>query len=771
MATYYSILMSTLTLNSDLTGQDSWLTDGIYSSNFINAGGYAQAVANSVVHANYRVVSGWTLTGPWQIDFVADKETSGYDAELFISAFSENKNRAGVDVHFNNSNDGWVDLFFKDATGTAAGSVTRQYTAGQMTTLTLGHLNGTLTFYWNTVKQGSSWALGDTSGYADTGLYFYMSENNTAGADLRLYSIAATDGGGGGSAATLGTLTMPASANIGPFTNTLTLNGTSSGTGTLSDSLSGTTAGVLVISGASSGTFLGTTTLTGSHTLTFSVTAGFSGVTFTGGTMTAVTVPSFTTANMVNRGTITGTLNSGGAAVTLHAGSLTIGGQGTCGAFTIATATNSAGTTASEGFTLTLSSTLTNGIPPGVTQTLIGALGAGSNSAGNSAAGTITIGGTSNTTPFVLVATYEPTGAHSVSVTLSGSEPLNAAFAPWIGLGSLVLSGGDLGGDFNDGNTMNLGAYTNPGGILFGLAQTEVFYGLTNIATGYTFGLDSATGTAGHTLVGSGTLTPDGGTADGTSLVVSVTGVRTDIKPTATITLADGNVGFGFSLHLMGVGNGTVSVSGGTLTPSGAIAYTSTGITSTLTSNRTSFTAGGLTTLTLSVAENWQGTVTTTGGGSVSLDGNHSVGTMTATPTVAGIYPVAGTVTASYLDTNALTISPGSTLTLGGTLSISGGTVCLTGGTLALTVNAGPHTGSGTMDLSAALGTGGTAVLTGNTGVLHWVPAGEGSDTLTLSGSGAGYGWAGVVLVVKAIDAPDVTAQAGLALNLCLGVL
>ncbi len=473
-------------------------------------------------------------------------------------------------------------------------------------------------------------------------------------------------------------------------TNELTISSPMTGSG---QGLTKTGAGVLTLSGAntySGGTVVngGTLALSGSGRL-----ASGSDVTINSTTAGAAAVLTL----------------SGNATQTI--GALTLGGAG-------ATTTSNNHVTLNAGSTLTLGGTVTFDATNDVTHTDIG--GTGTLALGGNR--TFAIGNSATT--FSEVNVYTPiTGAEGDSLTKTGAGRLALNGPDPTYGGGTVLSGGEL--FLNASNTLPAGGavtVNQPGSgtstLVVGTNRTQTIGALTLGGNGSTSGSVNNVGLfTGGTLTLGGTVTYDATGNPAASTIsggtVALGGNRTFDVGNSTTTTNELTI----SSPMTGSGQSLTKTGGGVLRLSGANTY----------DGGTILNAGGiLLNASNTLAATGAVTVNDTAGATatVTLVGN-------ATQTIGAL--TFGGAGATATSVNTLTISAGSTLTLGGTLTYDAtgnplGTDIAGPGTLALGANRTIHVGdssntTGELDIFAPISGSGFSLTKAGAGRLALVGA------------------------------------------------
>ena len=514
-----------------------------------------------------------------------------------------------------------------------------------------------------------------------------------------------------------GNLTM-SNAAVAIGGNTLTLNASSTGVGSISGPITGTSAGAVVKTGT------GLWILSGANT-------------YTGGTTVAAGTLAIAS---------TGSLGSTGA-LTINGGTLSLSNA----AQTIATFRGTGGT-------LDLSGSTTLTITQGSDQTFAGNTtgGGGLVKTGASAltlSGTNTYTGGTTLANGTLIITSGSSLASTGALTINGGTLSLNNSSQTIGTfrgtgGTLALNGTTL--TITQGSNQSYtGAVTGTGALIKDGSSTLTLSGTTSYTGGTTVNAGTlATGT--NQLSSSGAVTINGGTLDinNTSQTVaslSGTGGTLDLGTGNTFTVNQtGNTTFGGAITgagtFMKAGSGTLTLggagsnTGGTNVAAGTLVVSSTG---SLSSTGTVTISGG--TLSLNNASQTIGTLS--GYGATSTLG---LGTGTTLTITQGSDQY---VTTNIVGDGALIKAGASTLTINGTHTYTGGTT-VNSGTLAIASGAtmastGAYTIAGgtlSFNSSQTLGT-----IQGTAGTLSLASGGtytvsQGSDqTLTsvLTGAGA----------------------------------
>ena len=514
-------------------------------------------------------------------------------------------------------------------------------------------------------------------------------------------SAGAVQLGSGGATGSLSGNIVDNSALLIDQTGTVTIAGTISGTGTLTQDGSGVT----VLSGPNS--FSGGDTVTSGILRLGATNAAGSG---------PLAVASGATFDLAGFAQTTGDL-SGAGSITLGAGTLT---AGTANSTLFSGAISGTGGLLKQG-TGTLSLTGADGAT-GLTTINAGVLQLGNGGSTGSLSGNVTDNAT---------LAINETGTVTLGGTISGTGMLLQA-----GSGTTKLTAADSygGGTTIQAGTLQLGNGGNGGGIAGNVTDNAVL-AINSTATVTLGGTISGTGALLQSGSGTTALTAADSYSGGTTIQAGtlqvgngggIAGNVTDnavlaINSTATVILSGTISGTG---ALLQSGSGTTeltaadSYSGGTTIQAGTLQLGNGGATGGITGNVTdnaTLAVNETGNLTLSGTISGSGTLIKAGSGTVTLSGPNTF--------TGGVTLSAGTLllnTTGAAGTGAVSIASGGTLSLGtinqtisvlsGAGSVNLGTATLTEGSSAATTLSGAITGAGTL-------------------------VKQGSGTLTLSGS------------------------------------
>ena len=596
-----------------------------------------------------------------------------------------------------------------------------------------------------------------------------LTVNNSAGitnasATSQTFSVSTLALGGSQtwSPTSTGNLTFSSAVSLGA--NTLTLDGSNTGTGSISGVVSGT--GSLLKSGSTTWTLSGTNTYTGVTTLnagTLSVaTIGNGGVAgnlgqatnaaanlvLGGGTLlyTGATASTDRAFTLTNATTSTISVQTGGTNLTISgAGAATSGGLTKAGAGTLTLS----GANAFTGLTTVSAGTLAYGASNALSTgdvTVDGATSVLAMGTFSDSVGTVTLSNSGSITGSTGVLTSTGTfelQSGTVSAILGGSGiALNKTTSGTVTLsgvntftGLTTVSAGTLA--YGASNVLSTGAVTVDGGTAIldlGASRTDTV-GTVTVANG-----GSITGTGTSALTSTGTFEMQNGSV---TAILAGAGIALNKTTSGTVTLSGANTFTGLTTVSAGtLAYGASNVlSTGAVTVDGATAILDLGASRTDSVGIVTVANGG------SITGTGTSALTSTGGFAVQSGSASAIlsGAVALTKSTAGTFTLSGVNTYTGGTTlSAGTLQLSGSGTLGGTsgvLTLSGGTLDLNGvntsvgnftGASGTVLNNG---GAATLTIGTGNGTGGNfqGVLADGSGALALTKIGTG--TITISGA------------------------------------